>query len=132
VVLDEFQSSSTVQEWPNCRVGFPVGLDGVGGTDADPAVTPCPDVCALKRQLLDHPEISSNRHAALPDPNVRDRAGGAVVVIDLPVEATAMGLASWIRRRSSRAACRHAAGLPDASRDGCLWLRSGFVSGRAG
>jgi hypothetical protein len=97
-----------------------------------PRLTPCPEVCALKRQLLDHPEISSNRHTALPDPNVRDRAGGAVVVIDLPVEATAMGLASWIRRRSSRAACRHAAGLPDASRDGCLWLKGGFVSGRAG
>ena len=67
-----------------------------------PRLTPCPMFCALKRRLLDHPEISSNRHAALPDPNVRDRAGGAVVVTDLPVEATATGLASWIRRRSPR------------------------------
>ena len=56
-----------------------------------PRLTPCPMFCALKRRLLDHPEISSNRHAALPDPNVRDRAGGAVVVTDVPVEATATG-----------------------------------------
>jgi MOSC domain len=42
------KSSSTVQEWPKCPVGFPVGLEGVGGTDADPAVNSLPDVCALK------------------------------------------------------------------------------------
>ena len=56
-----------------------------------PRLTPCPMFCALKRRLLDHPEISSNRHAALPDPNVRDRAGGAVVVIDLPVRSHGYG-----------------------------------------
>jgi len=33
-----------------------------------PRLTPCPMFCALKRRLLDHPEISSNRHAALPIP----------------------------------------------------------------
>jgi hypothetical protein len=35
------KSSSTVQEWPNRPVGFPVGLQGVGGADllaADPAM----------------------------------------------------------------------------------------------
>lgn len=39
------KSSSTVQEWPNCPVGFPVGLQGVGGPDllaADPhGLAPC-------------------------------------------------------------------------------------------
>ena len=98
-----------------------------------PRLTPCPMFCALKRRLLDHPEISSNRHAALPDPNVRDRAGGAVVVIDLPVRSHGYGAGgSGFVVDPAGAACRHASGLPDASRDGCLWLRSGFASGRAG
>ena len=94
MVLDEFQSSSTVQEWPNCPVGFPVELDGVGGTDADPAVNSLPRCLCIEATVVGPSGDLIHRHAALPDPNVRDRAGGAVVVTDQPVEATAMGLAS--------------------------------------
>jgi hypothetical protein len=33
----DIKLSSTVQEWHNRSVGFPVGLQGVGGTDLLPA-----------------------------------------------------------------------------------------------
>ena len=52
MVLDEFQSSSTVQEWPNCPVGFPVELDGVGGTDADPAVNSLPRCLCIEATVV--------------------------------------------------------------------------------
>jgi hypothetical protein len=100
-----------------------------------PRLTPYPCLCIDATVVGPiRSEISSDwQTLALPDPNVRDRAGRAVVVIDQPVRSHGYGAGGVeIRRRSSRAACRHASGLPDASRDGYLWLRSSFVSGRAG
>jgi hypothetical protein len=50
------KSSSTDQEWPNRPVGFPVGLQGVGGTDllaADPTVNSLPHDAPFSEPLIE-------------------------------------------------------------------------------